>query len=186
MAHLSRVPQGRALPAAARRRRHRPATSVLVLLLLLAVTVTVRTVVAVPVRIVSDSMEPTLRPGDVVLVSRSAPDVDELHRWDLVAFAEPRTGRRTVKRVVGLPGEEVVILDGVLHVDGQPTEEPWVAPETVDGSFSRTFRVPRSGVFVLGDNRMDSVDSRDYGPLEADDLEGRVLVTLWPWSRPGG
>ena len=151
-----------------------------VLVLLVAGITAVRTTVAVPVRIASASMEPALAAGDVVLVSRSAPDVDELRRGDLVVFDDPRNGRRAVKRVIGLPGEEVVILDGVLHVDGRPTEEPWIDPEVVDGSFMRTFWVPQSGVFVLGDNRMNSLDSRDYGPLDADDLEGRVLVTLWP------
>lgn len=180
MTQASRVPQ---VPPADRRpaQQHRPAAVAALVLLLLAVgTVAVRTFVAVPVRIASDSMEPALAAGDVVLVSRSVPDVDELRRGDLVAFEDPRNGQRSVKRVIGLPGEEVVILDGVLHVDGRPTEEPWVDPEVVDGSFMRTFRVPDGAVFVLGDNRMNSLDSRDYGPLDADDLEGRVLVTLWP------
>lgn len=161
------------------RRRSRVVTGG-VLTLLVASVMTVRATVAVPVRIASDSMEPALAAGDVVLVSRSAPDVDDLRRGDLVAFDDPRNGRRSVKRVIGLPGEEVVILDGVLQVDGRPTEEPWVDPEVVDGSFMRTFRVPDGAVFVLGDNRMNSLDSRDYGPVDADDLEGRVLVRLWP------
>ena len=180
MTQMSRVPQ---VPPADQRTapRHRGgAVAVLVLLLLAVGTVAVRTFVAVPVRIASASMEPALAAGDVVLVSRSAPDVDDLRRGDLVAFDDPLDGRRAVKRVIGLPGEEVVILDGVLHVDGRPTEEPWVDPELVEGSFMRTFRVPEGGVFVLGDNRTNSLDSRDYGPLDAEDLEGRVLVTLWP------
>lgn len=157
----------------------RAVTGIVLVLLIVGIAV-VRTTVAVPVRIASASMEPALAAGDVVLVSRSVPDVDELKRGDLVVFDDPRNGRRAVKRVIGLPGEEVVILDGVLHVDGRPTEEPWVDPEVVDGSFMRTFRVPERSVFVLGDNRMNSLDSRDYGPVDADDLEGRVLLTLWP------
>jgi signal peptidase I len=180
------VPPASPEEAPAGRRSRRGTVAVLVLLLLAAGTVAVRTFVAVPVRIASDSMQPTLSPGDVVLVSRSAPDVDELRRFDLVAFSEPRTGQRAVKRVVGLPGEDVVILDGVLHVDGRPVEEPWIAPETVDGSFSRTFHVPVTGVLVLGDNRMNSVDSRDYGPVDVEELEGRVIVRLWPWRQPAG
>jgi signal peptidase I len=136
----------------------------------------VRTSVVTPVRIDSASMAPTLEPGDVVLVSRWAPDVDDLAHGDLVVFADPREGRRTIKRVVGLPGESVVVLDGVLHVDGAPVEEPWVDPATVDGYYSRTFEVPGQHVFVLGDNRGNSVDSRDYGAVDAEDLRGTVLL----------
>lgn len=135
-----------------------------------------RTFVAEPVRIASASMAPGLVEGDVVLVSRSAPDVEDLERGDLVVFDDPRDHRRTLKRVVGLPGEEVVVLDGVLHVDGRPVSEPWVDPDTVDGSYTRTFRVPPDHVLVLGDNRANSVDSRDYGAVAAEDLRGRVVL----------
>lgn len=156
----------------------RALVAVLVLVLLLGIAA-VRIAVMAPVRIASASMEPTLGAGDVVLASRSAPRVDELQRWDLVVFASPRTGSPTIKRVIGLPGEEVVVLDGVLHVDGKPRREPWVDPEHVDGYYSRTFRVPPGHVFVLGDNRGNSIDSRDYGALDEDELRGRVLVRLW-------
>ncbi|WP_236554453.1 signal peptidase I [Nocardioides sp. AX2bis] len=129
-----------------------------------------------PVRIDSASMAPTLEAGDVVLVSRWAPEVEDLAHGDLVVFVDPRQGRRTIKRVVGLPGEAVVVLDGVLHVDGAPVEEPWVDPATVDGYYSRTFEVPDHHVFVLGDNRGNSVDSRDYGAVDEEALTGRVLL----------
>jgi signal peptidase I len=159
------------------------ATTVLVLAVLVLGVLAVRAFVVLPVRIASASMEPTLGAGDVVLVSRSGLHPDEVARWDLVVFDDPRNGRRTIKRVVGLPGERVVVLDGVLHVDGRPVSEPWVDPESVDGYYSRTFRVPRAHVLVLGDNRGNSVDSRDYGTLPVEDLDGRLLVRLWP--RPG-
>lgn len=151
-----------------------------VLLLLVGAVAAVRATVAVPVRVESASMAPTLEAGDVVLVSRRAPEIATLHRWDLVVFAEPRHGRRTLKRVVGLPGESVVVLDGVLHVDGRAVAEDWVDPGSVDGYYSRTFVVPPDHVLVLGDNRGNSVDSRDYGAVPAEDLEGRVLTSLWP------
>lgn len=152
----------------------------LVVLALVLGVVLLRAFVAVPVRVVSASMEPELGDGDVVLVSRTAPDVEDLERGDLVVFADPRNDRRNIKRVIGLPGESVVILDGVLHVDDEPVEEPWIDPKTVEGYFTMEFDVPEDRVFVLGDNRGNSVDSRDYGSLPQDALEGRVLVGLWP------
>lgn len=157
--------------------RVRVAALLVVLLLLI---VAVRIAVVAPVRIASASMEPTLRQGDVVLTSRSAPRADELQRWDLVVFDDPRDGTPTIKRVVGLPGETVVVLDGVLHVDGEPLREPWGDPVHQPGYYTRTFHVPSGRVFVLGDNRGNSVDSRDHGTIGSDDLRGRVLVRLWP------
>ena len=115
-----------------------------------------------------------------MLVSRWEPDPAELDRGDLIVFRDPAEGRRALKRVIGLPGEEVVVLDGVLHVDGEPVEEPWVDPATVDGYYTRLFVVPADHVFVMGDNRGNSVDSRDYGSLSSEDILGRVLLRVWP------
>lgn len=142
----------------------------------------VRATVVEPVRIDSSSMSPTLHAGDVVLVSRHAPDPGSLRRGDLVVFAMPGDGTRAIKRVVGLPGESVVVLDGVLHVDGLAVPEAYVDPRWVDGSYTRTFEVPDDAVLVMGDNRANSIDSRDYGPVPADDLLGEVLVRIWPVS----
>lgn len=125
-------------------------------------------------------MAPTLEAGDVVLVTRWAPDPEELSRGDLVVFRDPVEDRQTLKRVVGLPGDELVVLDGVLHVDGEPVAEPWVDHDLIDGYYSRTFRVPADHVFVLGDNRGNSVDSRDYGAVASADLVGVVLIRVWP------
>lgn len=147
-------------------------------LVLLLVLLVVRATLVVPVRVSSASMLPTFEAGDVILVSRLAPDVEELARGDLVVFRDP-AGGRTLKRVVGLPGERVAILDGVLHVDGEPQEEAWVT-DPLDGYFTRALTAGEGEVVVLGDNRGNSIDSRDYGPVTEEDLLGRVLVRLWP------
>jgi signal peptidase I len=152
----------------------------LALVLLLALATVVRTGLATPVRISSGSMSPTLLPGDVVITSRAALAVGELERNDLVTFSSPQDGERALKRVVGLPGDRVVIKDAVLHVDDRPVEEPWVDHERIDAYYSETYVVPEGSVLVLGDNRANSTDSRDYGPVDADDVTGRVLVRLWP------
>lgn len=143
-------------------------------------TALLRATVVAPVRVSSASMEPTYRAGDVVLVTQWAPDPAELGRGDLVVFEDPAEHRSMLKRVVGLPGESVVVKDGVLFVDDVRVREPWVDHALVDGYFSRTFHVPPGEVFVMGDNRGNSVDSRDYGPVGASELEGTVVLRLWP------
>ena len=162
--------------------RVRAPWGVLALVVLAAVVVSllVRLLVVSPLEVASASMEPALAAGDEVLVTRWAPDPRELARGDLVVLVDPAEHRLVLKRVVGLPGEEVVVLDGVLHVDGRPVAEPWVRPGEVDGYYSRTFEVPDDAVFVMGDNRGNSIDSRDYGAIGAAELRGTVLTGLWP------
>lgn len=151
-----------------------------VLVLLVGGVALVRATVAFPVRVDSASMMPTYSAGDVVLVSRTPPSIDDLHRGDTVVFTSPQDRRLTLKRVVGLPGDVLVILDSRLHVNGKPVEEPYVDHAMLTGYYTKTFAVPQHSVFVLGDNRSNSVDSRDYGAVELDDLVGRVVVRMWP------
>ena len=125
-------------------------------------------------RVSSASMVPTYSPGDVVLVTQRPPDLADLERGDLVTFRSPEDGRRALKRVIGLPGEAVVIKDSELYVDDRVVDEAYVDHALIDGYYSRTYTVPAGSVFLLGDNRGNSVDSRDYGPVPARDL------------RPGG
>src|SRR5262245_11280047 len=142
----------------------------LFILLMVCAAVVFRATVATPVRISSSSMLPTLAGGDVVLVSKDAPALDDLRRGDLVAFWSPEDGQRTIKRVIGLPGDSLVIRDSRLFVNGRAVAEPYVDHAAIDGYYSRTYDVPAGTVFVLGDNRGNSIDSRDYGPVGADAL----------------
>lgn len=154
--------------------------AVLAALLLAAAVLLLRAFVATPVHIASESMAPTYDAGDVVLVSQQPPPLADLERGELVTFRSPEGGRSALKRVIGLPGDQVVILDSVLHVNGRPVEEPYVDRALIDGYYSQAYTVPEDSVFVLGDNRGNSIDSRDYGAVPADALLGRVLARLWP------
>ena len=151
--------------------------------MVLAVLLVLRETVATPVRISSASMEPTFDVGNVVLVSQQPPGLEDLNHGDLVTFTSPEDGRRTVKRVVGLPGDSVVIKDSVLYVNDRVVDEPYVDHAAIDAYYSRTYTVPDGRVFLLGDNRGNSIDSRDYGAVPVGDLLGRVLVRLWPVVR---
>jgi signal peptidase I len=154
----------------------------LALLLVLAVVASVTGVLPVRVlRVESDSMSPTLDRADLVLVARGPGD---LQRGDVVVVRHPDSGERLVKRAVALGGDTVRIDDGVLVVDDVPVCEATIDPDRIDGVFFGSVTVPDDGVFVLGDNRRDSVDSRDFGPLDVDDVVGSVLGHVWPAPGP--
>lgn len=126
----------------------------------------------------SDSMAPTLCPGDrLVLLTTEA--ARRPARNALVAFTAPDDGVPTVKRVVGVAGQRVELWDGALRVDGVPPKEPYVDLATVDGTFFGPVEVPDAHVFVLGDEREGSIDSRHYGPVPVSSVRGRVLLRWW-------
>ncbi len=155
---------------------------VVALALLVATLGVVRATIVTPMRIASASMVPTFRAGDVVLVTRGRPELSELAPGDLVVFGAG-SGRPMIKRVLGLPGDVLVIRDSHLYVNERRVSEPYVDHELIDGYYSPTYELSEDEVFVLGDNRGNSIDSRDYGPVPVDDLDGRVVVRLWPAVR---
>ena len=137
-----------------------------------------RLTVCDPVRVSSGSMAPTLCTGDVVVVNHLAPR-QGLAVGDIVTFPSPTDGEELIKRVVATGGQRVEIADAVLLVDGQAVVESYVDPETIDGVYFGPVTVPPDQVFVLGDDREVSVDSRTYGPVPVSQVDGRVYGTLW-------
>ena len=126
----------------------------------------------------SGSMEPTLCPGDEVLVNKLVQPQD-LHRGDLVVVVAPDDGSLVVKRVVGLPGDRVAIRDALLFVDGRRVREPYVDHRSIDALFYGPKVVPARQLWVMGDNRAVSIDSRDYTRVPYANLRGRVLLRWW-------
>lgn len=134
-----------------------------------------------PMLVKGDSMRPTLRPGQRIAV---APLVRPPVRGDLVVLARPAGPRdlEVVKRVVGLPGERVRLGAGGLEVDGQAVPEPYLAGGP-GGSGELELRLGPAEYLVLGDHRAASTDGRDFGPVGADALLGRVRFAYWPPRR---
>ncbi|WP_298456726.1 signal peptidase I [uncultured Cellulomonas sp.] len=128
--------------------------------------------------VTSPSMEPTLGVGTVVLVDKLSVRWDELRVDDLVVFTSPQDGDDAVKRVVAVGGQTVALRDAVLHVDGEPVDEPQVDLSRIDGTWFGPVTVPQGSVFVLGDSRSGSIDSRVYGAVPVDAVRGRVVLTL--------
>ena len=128
----------------------------------------------------SDSMAPTVCTGDTVLVARldqpGTVPVDTI-----VTFPSPQDGGQTIKRVVAVAGQSVAIHDAELVVDGRTVDEPYVDHASIDGVYFGTVTVPEGMLFVLGDHRETSIDSRAYGPIPTGTVNGRLLWDL-PWN----
>ncbi|MGH2942748.1 MAG: signal peptidase I [Solirubrobacteraceae bacterium] len=179
--------QRQPLAAVAPARRARPRRWWPVVLTVVLLAVVARAFFVEPFRIVSVSMAPTLGDGDQVLVDKRAYRTALPRRGDLVVFRAPRTGDVMLKRAIGLPGDTVAIEDGILVVNERPRREPYADPDAIDSVYFGPVRVRAGSVFVLGDNRADSIDSRDFGAVARRDLVGRARVRLWPlggWGEP--
>jgi signal peptidase I len=151
-----------------------------------------------PYRIPSISLEDTLLIGDRVLVDRISWRFSDPQRGDIVVFYPPFAGPVLIKRIVGLPGETISLKDGAVYVDGRRLDEPYV--RVVDGapvpsepfsngqpwSLQEPYTVPADNYFVMGDNRVDSGDSREFGPVQRAQMVGRAFALYWPPSRIGG
>ena len=132
----------------------------------------------------SGSMLPTLHKDDRVLVNKLSYDLHDVNRGDLVVFERPEGEsagqiRDLIKRVVGLPGERIEQRDGDVYIDGELLEEPYLEDGT-DTTNLEPQTVPAGHVFVMGDNRGDSMDSRVFSAIDEDLIVGRAFVRVWP------
>lgn len=159
-----------------RRRRARLGSAAAVLVVL---AVALAVLVSEPFTVRSSSMTPTLHTGDQILAERLTPRFGRLERGDLVVFRAPASRALMVKRVVALAGDRVGLADGRLVVNGRRRPEAYVDLASVDGVYFGPKAVPPGSVFVMGDDRAGSVDSRDFGPVPLDRVLGRVLWRLW-------
>ena len=141
------------------------------------------------------SMQSTLMPQDRVLVNKMSYKLHDIHRGDVIVFDRVTNEVQhddLIKRVLGLPKETVEIRSCIVYVDGVQVDEPYLNPEQTSqiepsarcGSHTdmAPIVVPEHMVFVMGDNRVQSFDSRDFGPIDTDKVRGRAFVVIWPAS----
>jgi signal peptidase I len=183
-----KVPQAPANPVEDRKKR-RQARVVLeggVVILALLFGLMLRVLAFEGVLITSGSMEATLRKGDYSLVDHRVALRGSWKRGDIVLFEPPSTWSGTdkalVKRVVGLPGEEVVLMNGQVYINRLPITETYLKEKPEDQD-TVPLKLGPNQYFVLGDNRNNSDDSRENGPISEPDIRGRILTRLWPISR---
>ncbi len=141
------------------------------------------------------SMQTTLMPQDRVLVDKMSYKLHDIHRGDVIVFDRVTNEVQhddLIKRVLGLPGETLEIRSCIVYIDGVQVDEPYLNPEQTSqiepsarcGSHTdmAPIEVPEDMVFVMGDNRVQSLDSRVFGPIDTDKVRGRAFVVIWPAS----
>jgi signal peptidase I len=156
------------------------------LVLTVVIFLVIQNFVAQPYRVEQESMQRTLEQGQYLLVDKLTPRFDTYSRGDIVVFTPPNEGADNstpfIKRVIGLPGDRVEIKDGTVFVNARELDEPYVydnQPTEATGERS-TFTVPAGTLFVMGDHRANSTDSRVFGPIPLSNVIGRAWLRYWP------
>lgn len=159
-----------------------------IIVVALVAALVVRSYVAQTFYVPSTSMYPTLKAGDRIVVDKL---FSSIQRGDVIVFKRPPAENcggppvpDLVKRVVGLPGERISARGGVVYVTGTPLKQPWLpkGPQASTSNFGPD-RVPAGDYFVMGDNRVNSCDSRMWGDVKRSYVVGKVVLIIWPLSQ---
>jgi signal peptidase I len=162
------------------------------LVLTLIIFVVIQNFVAQPYKVQQQSMERTLEPEQYVLVDKLTPRFDTYKRGDIVVFKPPTDWGGDdetpfIKRVIGEGGDTIEIRDGSVFVNDIEIEEPYVYadetgdPQPTDAPFDQaTWTIPAGELFLMGDHRSNSADSRTFGPVDVDQVIGRAWLRYWP------
>ena len=134
--------------------------------------------VSARIRVDGSSMVPTLTDGQFVMVNRLAYKFSEPKHGDVVVFHYPRDPQQEyIKRIIGLPGDKVEINNGHVYVNGQQLIEPYIAAAPRSQG---EWTIPAGEIFVLGDNRNNSQDSRSFGSVSMENMIGKAIFIYWP------
>ncbi|MFC2036780.1 signal peptidase I [Chloroflexota bacterium] len=149
------------------------------ILLTLLIYVLVRTFLFENYRVLGHSMDSTLQDGQFLVVNKLGFRLHKPERGDIIVFQDPHTDKRKlIKRVIGLPGEVLEVKDGQVFVDSRQLDEPYI---TIPGRYSHPpSPIPDDHYFVLGDNRNNSSDSHNWGPLPRSKIVGKAWISYWP------
>jgi signal peptidase I len=173
-----------------------------VVVVAILVAVLLRTFVVATYSIPSGSMEPTLQIGDRIVVNKLSYHLHGIDRTNIVVFSTPPNEECAgppvadlVKRVIGLPGEIISLHDGDVYINGRFLPEPFLPPDVRHDTYpgpdsnayalNHAYRIPAGEVYVMGDNRPNSCDSRYWGPIPESTIVGKVDLRIWPLSRIG-
>jgi len=162
------------------------------LVIAFVIAILIRYILFTPIVVDGDSMMPTLHDGDRMIVNKIGYTIGEPDRFDIVVFHAPE-GKDYIKRVIGLPGDTVAYKDDQLYINGKAYDEPYLdeyKSQLTEGTLTQDFTlqeidptlevIPEGYVFVMGDNRRYSKDSRHIGIVSQDELIGNTSIIFWP------
>ncbi len=130
------------------------------------------------IRVEGSSMEPTLHNGEFVIVNKLAYRLGEPKHGDVIIFRHPQNpDEEYIKRIIGLPGDRIRVINGEVYVNDERIDEPYIAAAP---RYQSEWSVPEDSLFVLGDNRNNSSDSHNWGPVPMENVIGRALFVYWP------
>lgn len=151
-----------------------------------AILIIIRFFIAEPHRVSGSSMFPNFHDGDYIITNKLAAHFDDFQRGEVIILENPRDANQVfIKRLIGLPLDKIKISDGIVYVNDQVLDEPYLPlnVNTPSGNYlseGEEIIVPENQFFVIGDNRGGSSDSRDWGPLKKELVIGQAWLRYWP------
>lgn len=191
MANVEPLPAGEsreleeARPSAGARLRSAAVEIITTVALALVIYLVVQTFVVQTYQVHQQSMVPTLLPGQHLLVDKLTPRIDDYSRGDVVVFHPPASEEDDtpfIKRIIGVVGDRVEIRSGGVFINGTRLDEPYLEPEetTRADCGDATWQIEQGELFLMGDHRTQSQDSRCFGPVEVSQVIGRAWLRFWP------
>ena len=152
-------------------------------IIIIALVIIVRSYFFIPIVVNGSSMEPTFEHNQLLLLNRITYQSKSIKRFEIIVFKHE--DKPLVKRIIGLPGDEVLYKDGNLYINNKEVEEEFAREETTDFEISElgATTVPEGKYFVMGDNRDNSTDSRTIGFVSKDSVMGKVSILLYPLNK---
>lgn len=149
-------------------------------IVIIILVLVIKRYVVTPIRVNGPSMLPTLKDKDIMILNEVGYRIHGLKRFDIVVL--DYKGEKLIKRVIGLPGEKIEYKDNKLYVNGKVVKEDFLHADTEDFD---EIKVEKDRYFVLGDNRVNSTDSRIIGTVSIKDIRGTTKLTIYPFGRFG-
>jgi len=139
-----------------------------------------------PVKVEGTSMLPGLEDQERIFVNRFVYRLEPISRGDVIVFRYPKdTSKSYIKRVIGVAGDRIHIVDGLVYVNGEALSEDYVPQQYADWRSVPELTVPQGAFFMMGDHRNMSSDSRDFGPVEQKFVVGKAVFGYWPFEKLG-
>lgn len=151
--------------------------------IVIAVVLLFKSFIISPIRVHGDSMYDTLRNGDIMILNKIGYSLSGVERFDIVVLKH--NDKYWIKRVIGMPGEKLKVINNKLYINEEYIEEPFLDENEITSTFFLEDTIPEGYYFVMGDNRDESNDSRIVGPIAENDILGIANYTIFPFSRFG-